>query len=199
MAASSSIQVAPSRGEKLFLSTGYVRRIGEQVIARSDRSGRSPGRSEGRGSPSSGCSPSTCPARRGRLPCLSRSSRIRPARGSRSGRDRSAGRAALKSPVAGGEGERAVQGARVEDVERQVVVARAELQIVVALLAGQEPRERLVDLIRGIHAPVRARGDAVLERLDGRAAGPAPPGRRSRNSPGCRRTRPRACTRTSAC
>ena len=38
--------------------------------------------------------------------------------------------------VARGESERAVQVARVEHVERQVVVARAELHVVVALLPG---------------------------------------------------------------
>src|SRR5204863_2493905 len=69
--------------------------------------------------------------------------------------------------IAGRERERAVQVASVENVEGQVVVTRPELQIVVALLAGQEPCERLIQLIRRILTPVRTRGDAVLERLVG--------------------------------
>src|SRR5207249_9520481 len=64
-----------------------------------------------------------------------------------------------------GESERAILRSGVEDLERQVVVAGAELEIVVALLPGQEPREGLVHLIRRIDAPVRASARAVLERL----------------------------------
>jgi hypothetical protein len=55
--------------------------------------------------------------------------------------------------------------ARVEDVQRRVDDVGAELQVVIAAFARQEPREGLIQLIRRIHAAVRARAEAVGMRL----------------------------------
>src|SRR5439155_10362368 len=67
--------------------------------------------------------------------------------------------------VAGGERERSVLVVRDELVERQVLPARTELQVVVAFLAWQEPGEGLIELVGRILPSIRARARAVAEGL----------------------------------